>query len=221
MGAKQYWKIGLFLAGVFSITAAGQKSAPMEISIVTYDAAHIGPKTLAQAERLAGTILRTAAIRSKWEAGEARDLANLRLDFTAYSAKECEANTPSLLRLQILPRAPVGLSPNTLGFSLPCARSGVQVTIYPDHVAKVTETGGPTFGRVLGYAMAHELGHMLLQSGTHAPAGLMKGIWSKTDWQRAAVSVIEFSPAQVQQIAALHERTAAVDIAQLASLTPR
>ena len=69
--------------------------------------------------------------------------------------------------------------------------------------------------------MAHELGHMLLHSGAHAPTGLMKGIWSKTDWQRAAVSVIEFSPAQVQQIAALHERTAAADIAQLASLTPR
>ncbi|MBV8865419.1 MAG: hypothetical protein JO210_08485 [Acidobacteriaceae bacterium] len=220
MGANQLSRNGLLLTSLLSTGILGQEARPINLSIITYDAAHIGQKTVHQAEGL-GTVLLTANIQSTWEAGEAQDLANLPLDFTAYAAKDCEANTPSLLRLQILPRAPAGLSPNALGFSLLRARSGVQVTIYADHVAKVSETGGPTFGRVLGYRMAHELGHMLLQSGTHAPAGLMKGIWSKPDWQRAAVSVIEFSPAQVQHIAALHERTAAADIAQLASLTPR
>lgn len=189
----------------------------MELSIVTYDSAHVGPKTLDQAERVAGTILLTAAIRSRWEAGQPKDLGNLSMDFTAYAAKGCHPDTASVLRVQILRRAPDGVLPNALGFSLPCARSGVQVTIYADRIANVSKAGGPTFGRVFGYAIAHELGHVLLQSDTHAAAGLMKGIWLKGDWQRAAVSIIPFSPAEARQITTLHARTPDVH-EQLASL---
>lgn len=218
MGVNQSWKIGLLLTSLLSTAVLGQEPPPTELSIITYDAAHIGPKTLDQAERLAGTILLTARLRSRWQAGEVQQLANLRQDFTAYSAKHCQADRASVLRMQIFPRAPVGLSPNALGFSLPCARSGIQVTIYADRINNVSETGGPTFGRVLGYAIAHELGHVLLHSDAHAPAGLMKGTWSKTDWQRAAVSVIPFTPAEAQQIATLREQLPGVNISQMASL---
>jgi hypothetical protein len=48
---------------------------------------------------------------------------------------------------------------------------------------------------------------VLLQSEAHATAGLMKGIWSKSDWQRAAVSIIAFSPADALAIATLQKRT--------------
>ena len=221
MCTKQSWRVGLLLAGVVSTAAFGQESEPMELSIVTYDAAHVGSKTLENAERVAGTVLLTAKIQSRWEPGEQQDVANLGLDFTAYSATECQPETTSVVRVQILPRAPVGLSPNALGFSLPCARSGFQVTVYADRVSNVSETGGPTFGRVLGYAMGHELGHVLLKSSRHTAAGLMKGIWSKSDWQRAAVGVVSFSPAETREIAALHKQTAAKNGIQLASLNER
>ena len=90
--------------------------------------------------------------------------------------------------------------------------------IFADRAAAVSERGGPTFGHVLGYTIAHELGHVLLHSGAHDMAGLMKDIWSKRDWQRAAVSVIPFSPSDVQRIAALHHRVADSDNPELASL---
>ena len=218
MVGKKSWRTGLLLY-LLSAAALGQGWPQTKLSIVVYDAAHVGPKTVERAEGLAGTILLTAAMQSRWQAAPVEELRNLGMDFTAYTAKACQADPVSaVLRLQILPRAPAGLSPNALGFSLPCARSGVQVTIYADHVAKVSERGGPTFGRVLGYAIAHELGHVLLQSDAHATAGLMKGIWSKSDWQRAAVSIISFSPADVRQIATLHKRTPDENATQLASL---
>ena len=138
------------------------------------------------------------------------------------AAKACRADLgPAIVRLRILPQAPAGLPAQALGFSLPCARSGVQVTILADRVATVSETAGPTFGRVLGYAMAHEVGHVLLQSDTHTTAGLMKGIWSKSDWQRAAVSVVSFSLAEARQIAALRGRTPDENVTQVASLKVR
>jgi len=44
----------------------------------------------------------------------------------------------------------------------------------------------------------------------------MKDTWSKSDWQRAAVSIISFGPAEIQRIAALRERVADQSVAQLA-----
>lgn len=216
MCANQSWTIGLLLTNLLSTAGLGQQALPMKLSIVTYDAAHVGPKTLDSAERLATTILSTAGIDASWDAAPVHDLQSLGMDFTAYGPKNCQTEPAStVLRVQILPRAPAGLPPYALGFSLPCARSGVQVTIYADRVAKVSETGGPSFGRVLGYAIAHELGHVFLHSGAHASAGLMRAVWSKSDWQRAAVDIIPFSPAEARQIAALHTQTPVGELASL------
>jgi hypothetical protein len=218
MGAKTRWRTS-FLLSLLSTAIVGQEPPRVKLSIVVYDGAHVGPKTAEHAEDLAAKILSTASIQSSWVAGPVEELGNLGMDFTAYAAKACHADLgPAIVRLRILPHAPAGLPAQALGFSLPCARSGVQVTIFADRVATVSETGGPTFGRVLGYVMAHEVGHVLLQSDTHTTAGLMRGIWSKSDWQRAAVSIVSFSPAEARQIAALHKRTPDENATQLASL---
>lgn len=221
MDANKSRRMGLELCLLLTATAS-QSLADTRLSIIVYDAAHIGPKTLVRAERLAGAILGTVGILPNWNAGPLGDLASLGTDFTAYGRKECNSEqSPAILRVQILQHAPVGLAAQALGFSLPCARRGIQVTIYADRVSSESETGGPTFGRVLGYAIAHELGHVLLHSDAHTPAGLMKGTWSKADWQRAAVSVISFSPVEARQITTLYKRTADKNVTQLASLNAR
>jgi hypothetical protein len=218
MDANKSWTTGLFLCLLLT-AAAGQGLPDTKLLIVVYDAAHVGSKTLERSERLAGTILLKAGIQSSWNAGAVEDLGNLGMDFSAYPGRECQAKPISgILRLQILPHAPAGLAAQALGFSLPCARRGVQVTIYADRVAEVSETGGPTFGRVLAYAMAHELGHVLLHSDRHEDAGLMKGIWSKSDWQRAAVSVISFSPSEARQITRSLPKDKGPQLTELASL---
>ena len=201
MGAKARWRT-IFLSSLLSTAIVGQEPPHLKLSMKVYDAAHVGSKTVERAEHLAGKILSTASVQSSWVAGPVEELGSLGMDFTAYAPKDCCAEPVSaIVRLQILPRAPVDIPPGALGLSLPCARSGVQVTIFADRVASVSETAGPTFGRVLGYVMAHEMGHVLLQSDAHAAAGLMKGTWSKSDWQRAAASIISFSPAEAQRIA--------------------
>jgi hypothetical protein len=218
MGANNSWTTG-FLLSLLSTAAMGQVRPNLKLSIVVYHSAQVGTQTLERAERVAGTVLLTAAIQSTWVPGAVEDIGNLGMDFTAYTAKDCQAAPVSaVMRLQILPRASVGLPSHALALSLPCARSGVQVTIFADRVANVSETGGPTFRRVLGYAIAHELGHVLLQSDAHATAGLMKGVWGESDWQRASVSIISFSPADARQITTLHKRTPDENAAQTASL---
>lgn len=210
--------MGLFVC-LLSTSAAGQDLLDRKLSIVVYDDAHIGRKMLENSERLAGMILREAGIEPSWNVGPLEHPENLLVDFTAYSRNECEAETiPPILRLQILTHAPRGVAAQALGFSLPCAKRGVQATIYADRVAHVSETQAPTLPRALAYAIAHELGHVLLHSDRHADTGLMKGIWSKRDWQCAAVSLISFTPSECREIARFLQKDNRSQLAQLTSL---
>jgi hypothetical protein len=207
MGSDKAWRAGLVLI-LLSTAGLSQEPRHSKVIIVIYDSAQIGVKTLDRTEAIARTILQTAGVQPDWNAGSVEELRNMSLDFTAYSRANCEERPSSaVLRVWILSRAPSGVAPHALGFSLPCARVGVQVTIYADRVADVSQSGGPTFGRVLGYAIAHELGHMLLRSDVHEAGGLMKAIWSQHDWQRAAVSIVPFSATDVQRIRAFPPTT--------------
>jgi hypothetical protein len=187
---------------VKTMSSANRQRSPVEIQIMIYDAAGVGSKTLFVSENLVGEVLSAAGLEAKWLSGPISDLQRLGTDITTRTPTECASvPIPDVLRVQVLARAPVGFPLQALGFSLPCATTGVQVTIYADRIANVSETAGPTFGRVLGYAMAHELGHVLLHATAHEDIGLMKGVWSRGDWQRAAVSIIPFNPRQSRQIA--------------------
>lgn len=202
MRAIRVWKSGLPLA-LCALCSAGE-SLPVKIQIVVYDRAALAPKTLSSAEGVTGKILLASGVEAQWSADPTSDLQRLGMDFSARTSGECVGvRTLSLLRVQVLARAPTGLSAQALGFSLPCATTGIQVTIYADRVAEVSETMAPTFSRVLGYALAHELGHVLLHSAGHEDSGLMKAVWSKSDWQRAAVSIMPFSAEQARRILAI------------------
>lgn len=219
MEATRACKLGALLT-ICTLAGAGQ-TPPVEIQIVTYDTAKIGPKMLAGAQNVAGKILSTAGLDAKWRSGAATDLQHLGLDFTARTSAECSnTSIPSSLRIRILAHTPGGILAQSLGFSLPCAETGIQVTIFADHLAGVSQTTTATFSRVLGYAIAHELGHVLLHSALHENTGLMKGVWSKRDWQRATVAIIPFTAAQSRQMMAAIQRTRSTEVAGL-SPTPR
>jgi hypothetical protein len=220
MGAIRTWKSGALLI-IWALAGAGQ-TLSIKIQIVVYDSGKIGLKTLSAAESVTGEILSAAGLDSKWTAGPISDLERLGMDFTAWTPAECaNASSPDFLRVQVVAHAPVGFQAQALGFSLPCATTGIQATLYADRVAKVSGPMAPTFSRVLGYAMAHELGHVLLHSGRHDHIGLMKGAWSRSDWQRAAVSIIPFSPIQASQIMGAIQKTKSTEMARLSSIYKR
>jgi hypothetical protein len=201
MGAIDCFRTAL-ASYLLSSIMVGQGLSDKKLSIVIYDGAALGSKALDRTERLASAILSASGLQSSWSEGSPSDWQTLRADFTARPAAEClTVPIPAILRVQIFRHAPPGLSSQALGLSLPCSKEGVQVAIYADRIAKVSETGGPTFCRVLAYAIAHELGHVLLHSARHEDTGLMKAVWSKSDWQRAAVSIVSFSPAETRHIA--------------------
>jgi hypothetical protein len=82
--------------------------------------------------------------------------------------------------------APSGSAPDSLGFSFvdTGARAGTLATIFLDRVGALSARAGANRGQLLGRAMAHEIGHLLLGTTHHADRGLMRGVWSTIDLQK-------------------------------------
>ena len=53
----------------------------------------------------------------------------------------------------------------------------ILATVYLDRVVRVAKAARMDTRTLLGYAIAHELGHLLLASSTHNTRGLMRPIW--------------------------------------------
>lgn len=194
-------RITSWIAGALLTTLSPAAFAADQIIVTVYDFAHIGPKTVAQSEQLATRIFALAGVDAEWNTGSLADAKNIMLDFRSTGSEGCSAPLPAVLRVQILSRAPNGLPPQALGFSLPCAERGMQVTLFEDRIEAVSRSSNASFYRVLAHTLAHELGHILLRSELHEKTGLMKAIWTQSDWQRAAVTIIPFSPDNIRSIA--------------------
>ena len=99
------------------------------------------------------------------------------------------------LWLRLVPGAASGNAARTLGFAYvdPTAQGGVMATVFALQVANVArDVGGPA-ERLLGSVIAHELGHLLLGSSTHARTGLMSSRWFRQDVRSMALAQLRFS----------------------------
>jgi hypothetical protein len=75
----------------------------------------------------------------------------------------------------------------SLGFSLVNVADGTApylATVYADLVANVAKGAGVDTRELLGRAMAHEIGHLLLATNQHAATGLMRAAWSRAELRR-------------------------------------
>jgi hypothetical protein len=62
--------------------------------------------------------------------------------------------------------------------------SGRLATIYLDRVVQLAKAAAVDVTRLLGYAIAHELGHLLLGDISHSRTGLMRATWTDDDIRR-------------------------------------
>lgn len=85
--------------------------------------------------------------------------------------------------------------------------SGVLATVYIDRVNWMAEQTGVDARALLGRAIAHELGHLLMATSAHGPNGLMRPVWSQSEIRRRQIDDWIFRP---REIAAIRARTRAL-----------
>ncbi|MFL6351639.1 MAG: hypothetical protein ACJ74Z_07290 [Bryobacteraceae bacterium] len=178
-------------------------SRTQQVQIRVFNLARVPRRDLSRAESEVTRIFAEAGMGVHWVDGALDDNVSLVTDFSGKNstATGCKvASQARSLSVRLLPHAPQGLAAGTLGFSLPCAAFGIDSTIFVDRCEGVTYQTPASLNKVLAYAIAHELGHVLLRSSEHSLAGLMRARWDKAAWQRAAVEGIPIDRQQARRM---------------------
>jgi hypothetical protein len=89
-----------------------------------------------------------------------------------------------------------------LGQALECAQNqvGCSAYIFYRGVLELARDGGAAEYQLLGHALAHEIGHLLLGLNSHSPDGIMRAHWGHRDLQTIAAGRLAFSKQQCERI---------------------
>ncbi len=87
--------------------------------------------------------------------------------------------------------------------------------VLSDRVEQLSHTRGTDMAAVLGVAVAHELGHLLLPSHVHTTDGLMRKDWTRRDFQNARDGLPLFTPEQATDVRVIAGKLSAMPIGRL------
>jgi hypothetical protein len=166
----------LFFALLLVPAPPAQAAGPGTVQARLYDAARVPDAVAAAALERAGTVLADAGMAIAWLPCQRRPAA-------------CAAPPAAgdlVLRLVRGRRPPAAGAAAPLGDALVDAHGGpgMLATIYVDRVSRLASSAGADMTALLGHAIAHEIGHLLMASTTHNERGLMRPVWSREELRR-------------------------------------
>lgn len=163
-------------AGLLVPTVAESASpAPVRVSARLYNTAQVSDVVKEAALRVATGALIAGGIHVRW--------SNCDL---AESCTTAPARGELLIRLVRSPSQIVARL--VLGEALidTSERTGVLATVFVDRVERIAGLSETDVALLLGRAIAHELGHLLLGTNAHSASGLMRAQWTPADIRRHA-----------------------------------
>jgi len=186
--------LSLVLFGALSVPDARAQSAFVQLRVSVFNSSSISPATIGRAESEAGRVLREVGLEVIWLncPQDGQHEASLGL---------CsEASFPSHLHLHIL-RASRNLKASTVGISFSAEDGkGCYADLFYEPIQQLQEETHASASVILGHAMAHELGHLLLGTNSHSPSGLMRAHWTGEDLRNASKGNLLFSREQSLRI---------------------
>ena len=166
--------IALFAWLVSGSTAYAQAGASQRVIVRSYNTLGLPLSMVDRAESTVGELLHEAGIDSSWR--------NCRTNNGPSSDSDdiCgDVLNPSEVIVRIV-RAPRAITDvEVLGYSHVDAyrRQGTLATVFADRVRALAPALRIDEGTLLGRAITHEVGHLLLGTLDHSETGLMRGAW--------------------------------------------
>jgi hypothetical protein len=168
-----------------------QPGSVLTLRLRLYNSANVPHGTLDRAMELAQKILSKAGVDACWERGSVNaDEARFTDLRGAVPSQRLKADERGYLAVRIIRGEPEHRFPGALGFALPFAQAGPHAIVYYDRIERILPSVPSSVTRILGHALAHEIGHALLETTDHSQDGLMKDRWSKIDFQRTAAGLL-------------------------------
>lgn len=169
-----------------------------EIRIRVYDYVSVEARTLKKAEKEAARLLRAAGVRVKW-----LDCEILRED--PPQNHPCAAPlTATDIHLRIYDRAMASRTPvraGCVGVSLVADGFDSIGAVFYHRAMELKRQLGVPLAPILGTVIAHEVGHLLLDSTNHAKSGLMSAHWGDETLLRISRNQLGFAAPEKEKIA--------------------
>jgi hypothetical protein len=164
-------------AGVLSMMMASVSHAAADGAVVVraYNTYGVSAPDIEAAFRTVQALLSTIDIETRWR--------NCRIVGRPSTVPADPCSDP-LAPNEVIVRVVGAVRPTEpdapLGYSLidPVLKTGSLATIHADRVATLSNRLEVDRGTMLGRAIAHEIGHLLLGTHRHSGFGLMRGPWS-------------------------------------------
>jgi hypothetical protein len=168
--------VSMLIAVMIAAPTMGAELAWQGLTVRVYDNADVPKGALRAAFETAGKALQPADVHVTW------------LSCTVSSGGRC---TEPLRRGELLVRLVrsakgATVDDESLGTALvdPATGRGVLATVYVDRVERLVRGSHGDLGTLLGRAMAHEIGHLLMGRASHAARGLMRPRWTRAEVTR-------------------------------------
>jgi hypothetical protein len=87
-----------------------------------------------------------------------------------------------------------------LGYTAMTSDGGAYITVFINPGQHKARLDSVSNGTLLGHAVAHEIGHVLLGADSHSPAGIMRPVWLLVDEERMAQGVLLFDAGQAAKM---------------------
>ena len=168
-----------------------------EIRVRIQNYAGVSEKLQAKAYAVAERILSEVSVSVQW------------LDCSPVLGEGMDAGCkkrpgPADLFLRLMPErmaTSAGMNTVSLGYALvPKGELGSLAAVFPDKARRKADHSLAKRPSVLGHAIAHEIGHLLLGIAEHSEYGLMQANWSPGQLLRATARPMEFNRRDVRQI---------------------
>ena len=185
--SKTYLLLGTLLLGVaFHASAQTNADNTPQVVVSVYNDAGVSANALAEAEEKAARIFARAGVRITWT-----------------NCSDCDRfEWPTSLSVRIVPRSPRSTQ-EIFGMAFLSAEgTGCYTDVFYERAEKLQSAWNVNLSDTLGAVMAHEIGHLLLGSNSHTPAGIMRARWESQELNRMARGNLLFTESQSDQMRA-------------------
>ncbi len=171
-----------FLTLTGAVIQAEIQTENTNITVRLFNRSGLAASPLVEGEKQAEEILQRAGIHVVW------------LNCPT-GIQECiEPPNSTHLVLTILKQGSAMGGEDMLGLAVQDAEgSGTYCYVFENKLNQISGQLHTNISRLLGYAMAHELGHLLKGSHSHSTTGVMSALWSRYELEQLARGALAFT----------------------------
>jgi len=174
------------------------ESEDVTITLRIYDYVRVNRPILLAAESEATAILAQAGLEARWV-----DCPTTQVESNNHPDCESAWQADDFV-VRVLPNTMVDSRAKwqeALGYTPECGEVGTCTgSVFYDRVTGLAEGANATLPALLGRAMAHEIGHLLLGANSHSRTGIMRAFWSARDLSLDGRPYLLFTPEQSRQM---------------------